>query len=50
MALLYDDEGDEQVPSFGINKEFAQKFETKKRTEELSKRKSSQSPLSLQLN
>ncbi|KAI5475361.1 KRR1 interacting protein 1 [Pseudohyphozyma bogoriensis] len=38
MPALYSDSEDEgSVPTFGVNKEFATKYETKKRTEELSK-------------
>lgn len=42
MSLLYDDNDhdDLELPSFGVNKAFAEKYETKKRGEELSKRTS----------
>lgn len=38
MPALYDESGSEDdLPSFGLNKDFAQAYETKKRNEELSK-------------
>ena len=45
MSLLYDDNDhdDLELPSFGVNKAFAEKYESKKRGEELSKRTSNSS-------
>ena len=42
MSLLYDDNDhdDLNLPTFGVNKAFAEKYESKKRGEELSKRRS----------
>ena len=36
-ALYDDSDGDDSVPSFGVNKTFADAYKTKKQTEELSK-------------
>lgn len=47
MALISDSESDSEVPQFGVNKDFATQYETKKRSEELSKREPNR-PLTLE--